>query len=359
MKRLLIAITACFILSLVGNPIFAQNQQEKKNEKKLVIKIDKEENGKITKIDTTIILKEGEDPSKILEKYGVKHEKNMKNAQTFNIQIDTDDTSKIGKGHKMVWVTTDVDTDNMKTPGKETKVVIISGDDESNLMHLEEGNVLVWKHKEGEGVYHIETITGEEGKDSMIIKKHIVIGDDKEMKHKKVYRFHGESGTKDKVIILSDEEGMPMAPMFGPEIHGDSDSSIIIVKTYKDGKEVTETKRVLKNVKKEKKIMLKVLYPEKSDLALLKLKENYKKLEVKDFSINIKDERMILNFELASKAGTVFTIYDVTGKVFFTENLKDFSGKYSKDFDPIQGQFYIQVNQGTKYFVKKVDLKID
>jgi hypothetical protein len=359
MKRVLISLTAIFMLSLIGNPINAQNKEEKTKEKKLVIKIDKEENGKITRIDTTILLKEGDDPAKVLEKYGVTHEKDMKHAQTFNIKIDDNDTTVYKQGHKMVWVTTEECTDTIKHDGSQTKVVIISGNGKGNTMHMQDGNVMIWNEKEGEEVYHIEEFTGKDRNDSMIIKKHIVIGDEKGLKHKKVYRYHGEPGSEDQVFILSDVKGMPMDPMFGHDMNDGLDSSIIIVKTYKDGKEVTETKRVLKNVNKEKKIMLKVLDPEKEDLAILKLKENYKKLEVKDFSINMKDEKMTFTFELATKAGTVITIIDANGKSFFIENLKDFQGKYSKEMAAIQGQFFVQVNQGTKYFVRKVELKIN
>ncbi len=345
MKRILITLFILLIASHYFYSTYAQNKDEKKKEKKMVIKIDKEENGKITKVDTTIVLKEGEDPAVILEKYGVKGDKNMTHTQTFNIKIDDGDTSKMHKEKQMVWVTVGDESDSMKHCSNHGNMVFITEDGDAD-------NVMIMRHPHGNKVIHIKESKKKHGGDSMIIEKHIMMDDEMDMGSKKVYKYKFDSNSD---IIQSDIHGH----MFMGDMHDNTDSTIVIVKTYKDGKEITETKRIIRNEKKEKMVMIKVLDAEKADLTLLKLKESYKKLDVKDFNIMLNDNKMQINFELSAKENTGIKMIDKTGKTVFTEDLKQFQGKYSKEIEAIKGEFYIQVNQGSKFFVKKLILEFN
>lgn len=369
MKRIIITLFILFVAAHYFDQLVAQNKDEKINtersrsekEKKLVIKIDKEENGKITKIDTTIILKEGEDPDKILEQYGVKNDKGMKHVQGYKINIEDGDTSNYNKQEKMVWVTVDDGKEDGKHQSHSKKVIIITEDGEEDVMHMLDENVMIMKKPQGNAVFHVKEFTGKPGEDSMAWEQRIDI-DEKDMSrgHRKVYRYKTETGDNGKnVVILTDDiQGPPMAPMF-MGMNDNSDSTIIIVKSYKDGKEITDTKRVIRNEKKVKMVMIKVTDTEKTDLTALKLKENYKKLDVKDFSINMIDSKIKINFEIATKANTSIKLIDKSGKNLQVEDLKQFQGKHSTEYDAIKGEFYIQINQESKYFVRKVMLDFD
>ncbi len=347
MKPTNIALLFLIIALSFNFTINAQNKEEKKKEKKIVIKIDKEENGKITKVDTTIVLKEGEDPAKILEKYGVKGDKNMAHSQTFNIKIDDGDTSNINKEEKMVLVTVENEMDSLENCLNHGNMVFITSDDD--MMNMDDDNVMIMRHPHGKKIVHIKKINGNDSDDSLFIEKHIIMDEDMDMGGQKVFRYEFDNNG----LIRSDIQG---PPMFAEGMHDNSDSTIIIVKSYKDGKEITDTKRVMRNEKKEKKVMLKVLDPEKADLSILKLKENFKKLEIKDFNIMMNNNKMQINFELPSKDNTAIKMIDKTGKALFAEDLKQFQGKYSKEIEALKGEFYIQIGQGSKYFVRKVIL---
>jgi len=349
MKRILITLFILLIASHYFYSTYAQNKDEKNKEKKMIIKIEKEENGIITKVDTTIVLKEGEDPSKILEKYGVKGDEGTTHTKTFKIKIDDNDTSDVSKEKKMLWVTVTDDNDSLKNCVNQESMVFYVGDDEGDEMHMTNSDVMIMRHPRGNRMFHIKESKKMHGGDSMIIEKHIMMDDDMDMGHNKVFRYKFDNNND---IIQSDIQG----PMFMGDMHDNSDSTIVIVKTYKDGKEISDTKRVIRTDKKEKRVMIKVLDAEKADLGILKLKENYKKLEVKDFNIMVNDNKIKIDFELSAKDNIGIKMIDKTGKVIFTEDLKQFQGKYSKEIEAIKGEIFIQINQGSKYFVQKVIL---
>jgi hypothetical protein len=347
MKRILITLFTLLIASHYFYTINAQNKDEKKKEKKIVIKIDKEENGKITKVDTTIFLKDGEDASKILEKYGIKEDENLKRSKTFDVKIVDNDTIVSGMKHKMVYVNVDDNGDTLKHKSHKKEIIMITDDCD--------GNVLIHKDKGGKEIYHIKEFDKDFKGDSGIWEERVIIGDEDGIKHKKVYKFkHNGNDDEANMFVFSDDNMGPDHLIMNGD-NDDSDSTIIIVKKYKDGKEQKETKKQIKR-KKENKVMIKVLDPEKEDLAKLKLKENYKKLDVKDFNINLINKKMTFNFELAEKANTSIKLIDKDGKNAFAEELKLFQGKYSKEMDALKGEFFVQINQGNKYFIRKVIL---
>lgn len=249
---------------------------------------------------------------------------------------------------KMVYVTVSDDNDSIKHKTHKTHMVMITDAGDGDIMHMDNGNVMIIKEKDG------KKLDG----DSMVWTEKVIIGGP-DMKQKKVYKFkHQNMGSDDNVFFFSGGNDVEMNHMMMGEYDDDSDSTIIVVKKFKDGKEITDTKRVIRNQKKEKMVMIKVLDPEKEDLAKLQLKDNYKKLEVDNFTINFMNEKMSLNFNLKEKANTSIKLIDKAGKTAYNEELKAFQGKFSKEIEPLKGEFYVQINQGTKYFVRKVMLDI-
>jgi len=352
MKRIFITLIILFIASHYFYSLNAQNKDEKKKEKKIVIKIDKEENGKITIVDTTFILKEGEDPSAVLEKYGIKGHKKMKHTKTFDIEIDDCDTAKMHKKEKMVWVTVGDENDSEK---HKTQTIIITDDGEGDVMHMENGNVMIFKEKDGKKLKHTKEFNKKMKGDSMIWEERITIDDENDMTPHKVYKFKHDISGSDDVLIFTDGDDIHTDHFMMRNDVDDNDSVIVIVKKYKNGKEFQDTKKVVKT-KKEKKVMIKVLDLEKEDLAVLKIKDNYKKLDVNNFNINLINEKMTLSFEIKEKANTSIKLIDKDGKTPFVEDLKQFQGKYSKEIEAIKGEYYLQINQGNKYFNRKVVL---
>ena len=136
MKRILVTLFILFIASHYFYSINAQTKDDKKKEKKIVIKIDKEENGKITKVDTTIILKEGEDPALVLEKYGIKGNMKKGHSQTFDIKVDMDDSVNVNNKRKMVYVTVSNENDSIKHKSNKKHMVMITDDEDGDIMHI-------------------------------------------------------------------------------------------------------------------------------------------------------------------------------------------------------------------------------
>ncbi|MFN8258782.1 MAG: hypothetical protein U0W24_24045 [Bacteroidales bacterium] len=356
MKRFILALSVVFAVSLVTSSTFAQNKEDKKKEKKIVIKMEKEENGKITKIDTTIVLKEGENPDMIFKEYGIEQDNDKKQAKTYKIKIDDGDTSKLKTKKEMVWVTAEGDDDTIRMRHKHGKRIVVISDDDAPFHTELDGNVMVWNDHPSGNVYRIREFNGNPG-DSDVIEKHIIVGDDMDDFAPNAFEFHGNNQFGRRHMIVTDDIQGP--PMFFSSQDDGTDSTIVIVKKYKDGKEIMDNKRVIRNEKKEKHVMIKVTGVEKSDLSVLKLKENYKKLEVKDFSINMINEKLQVNFELANKSAVSFKILDNTGKAVEVEEMKQFPGKFSNEYEGLKGNFYIMISQDNKFFVNKVDIQVN
>ena len=63
---------------------------------------------------------------------------------------------------------------------------------------------------------------------------------------------------------------------------------------------------------------------------------------------------MKLGFNIEKKSDTNVNLCDKDGKSVFSDKLKKFSGKYSKDIKIGSGKFILEINQAKKYFHKTI-----
>jgi len=386
MKKIAIILTAIVLISSISTSSFAQKEKEKKKEKKVKIKLDKEVDGKHTKIDTVIVLKEGEILKDALKEYNIDVEEFSKGdihtykfhtsadgegkvEQKILIEIDEDGKHKVKskKGHKMIFISEDGETHDFdidenfehvykyKTSGDSiTKVVVMSGgkhwvhegDDDVHIMKKSDmhfiskhGKDYMWRKdaKPGDTI-QIKTIVSINGKETNInIEKIIVDEKDLQKVHKKVMIIHADTDGKHtkikKEYIISSDNDFEWS---------DKDENVFIIK--KDGK--------------SSKIKIKIDDVDKNDLKKLKLPRSIKPLKVSNLFIMFnKDDKMTLSFTIEDKAKTTVRIFDENGEKLFEDVKSDFSGKYSKEIKKMKGDMIIQVSQGKKYFHKELEIE--
>ncbi|MEN8121408.1 MAG: hypothetical protein ABFS35_13735 [Bacteroidota bacterium] len=388
MKQLAVILSAIVLVVGIGTTSCAQENKDKKKVKKVKIKLEKEVDGKMTKIDTVIVLKDGESYKDVLKAYDIdvkEFKKGDEHSWSFStndkgegkmhtkmlIEIDEDGKHKVKskKKQKIMFISEDGETHNidididedsehiykLKTSGDSIKKVIImkggkhwvhEGDNDvhimrkGNLHHISEhGKEEAWRKvaKQGDTVV-IKTITSINGKEVNVNKEKIIVGE-KDLKkvHKKVMIIHedddGKHKTRTKKIIMSDDDDFEW---------NDSDENVFIIK--EDGK--------------KQKIEIEIDDVDKGDLKKLKLPKSIKSLEIKNLFIMFKGgDNMNLSFEVKDKANTTVKIFDEEGKVLFEDTKANFSGKYSKEIKKMKGDMIIQISQGKKYFHKELEIE--
>lgn len=380
MRKLTLILATMILFTGISNSAFAQKGKEKKKEKTVKIKIKKEEDGKITKIDTVIVLKEGEDLNEVLKKYNIDVKESEKGG-FYTVDIEAADDG--GKGTKMIMVSIDDDgthkTKSMTAhkmifiseDGKEQEIVIdASEDSEHSYKFMTDGDstkkVIVMsggKHwvSGGEGNYmvmssgghntmhtsvyegakpgdtvRVKTIVSINGKETNVNEEEIIVGEQSmEKQYKKLMIIHedGQKKTKTKRIIVTTDDGMQW---------NDSDENVFV---FKEDSKSSTVKVNIDDVAKD-------------DLKKLKVPKSAKELKVSDlFIMFTAGDKMKLRFNVDTKAKTTVRIYDESGKKLFEEVKSDFSGKYAKDIPKMKGKMIIQVSQGKKYFHKKLEIE--
>ncbi len=122
-----------------------------------------------------------------------------------------------------------------------------------------------------------------------------------------------------------------------------------------------------KVIKKKKMVICKIvmLETDKNDKQIIKksvknIDNNTLKVEKMSFYPNPTSGKFKLDFALKSEKDVKIKILDAAGKEVYSEELKDFSGNYSKEIDISgnkKGVYFIIINQGDKYKSKKIVLE--
>jgi hypothetical protein len=122
-----------------------------------------------------------------------------------------------------------------------------------------------------------------------------------------------------------------------------------------------------KVIKKKKMVICKIvmLETDKKDKQIIKksvknIDNNTLKVEKMSFYPNPTSGKFKLDFALESEKDVKIKILDAAGKEIYSEELKDFSGNYSKEIDISgnkKGVYFIIINQGDKYKSKKIVLE--
>ncbi|MBC7865180.1 MAG: T9SS type A sorting domain-containing protein [Bacteroidia bacterium] len=85
--------------------------------------------------------------------------------------------------------------------------------------------------------------------------------------------------------------------------------------------------------------------------------ENNLKVDQLNFYPNPNNGKFTLSFNLKEKGNTSITVFSIDGKKVYNENLKDFSGEYTKAIDLTgspKGVYFLNVMQGKNNLVKKI-----
>jgi len=357
MKKLAIILSAIVLVAGISTTSCAQKNEEKKKEKKVRIKLEKEVDGKLTKIDTVFILKDGESLKDVLKEYDI-DVKEFKKGDLHTWSFHKDDEGEEGKVVKKILIEIDEDGKHKIKSKKAYNMMYISEEggehditidiDENDDVHIIRKHDLhfISEHSEEESwrkdakpgdTVRIKTIVSINGKETIKEKEIIVSEDDLKKRHKNVFIHKGDKKGKHKnitkKIIISDDDVVEW---------NDSDENIFI---FKEGG-------------KTKKIKIEIDDLDKDDLKKLKLPKSIKPLKVNDLFIMFnKDDKMTLSFNIADKANTSIKIFDEYGKVLFEDTKSNFSGKYSKEIKKMKGEMIIQISQGKKYFHKELEIE--
>lgn len=329
-------------------------QSDDTQKKKIRIVTEKNENGVVTKLDTTIEFSGSEaELEEITRKFrGADEEGGDVKVKTW---VDEDGRTHV---EKEIRVTKDGDDDG------EHRIMIRSNGDGDG----EEMDVRIEKTVDDDGKVIIKKfINGKE------VQEDFEGGDD----GVQIMQFKGEDGDKMDVRIEKtvDADGNVITKKYvnGKEVDpGDDDGHEMIFIEKGDGgngtveitvdNDVTVTKDGDKTIEKRVVVITRVT---KKELGELKKTESVgpaldkKEMEAGDlkFFPNPTDGRFHLSFSLPEKTPVTVRIVDVQGKVIYTEDVKGFSGTYNKDIDISssgKGVYFMQVVQGDKAMTKKV-----
>ncbi len=135
----------------------------------------------------------------------------------------------------------------------------------------------------------------------------------------------------------------------------------LIIKRFDDN-DNSENKTIKKKVMICKIVMLDT---DKEDKQLIKksvknVDNNTLQVEKLNFYPNPTSGKFKLDFALDTKEDVKIKILDAAGKEVYKENLKQFTGSYSKEIDITgnkKGVYFIIINQGDKYKSKKIVLE--
>lgn len=364
MRKLTVIMAAVMLFAGMG---INSSAQEKKEGKKVKIKIEKNEDGKITKIDTLIVLKENENLSDVLKKYDIDAKESNKDG-FYTVELIAEDDgkheAKSTKAYKMVFISDDGDTDgdmvsvdedfensyNFAPNGDSIPKVIVMSDGKhwvdggdgdfmvmtGGLHSMRHRGAMYEGAKPGDTV-RVKTIVSINGKETNVNEEEIIVGKEnlhKQAKKMMIIHEDGDKKTKTrKIIINTDDANM---------------------KQDESGEDVF----VFKSDSKEHNVTVNIDDVEKGDLKKLKVPKSAKELKVTGLFFMLSDKDMMsLSFHIDHKAKTTVRIYDLDGKKLFEDVKSNFSGKYYKEIPKMKGKMMLQVSQGKKYFHKKLEIE--
>lgn len=106
--------------------------------------------------------------------------------------------------------------------------------------------------------------------------------------------------------------------------------------------------------------MLTEIIAKDNSLANKTLSNQLTNVENLSFSPNPNRGQFNINFFVPKASNTQVRIVDISGSIFFQENLSDFSGNYSKQIDisnKVKGLYLLQIVQDDKMMAKKISVQ--
>ncbi len=405
-------VAVAFILLFITAAFTTLFGQEKTDEAKkectkiITLKVTEDENGVVKSIDTTMVF-EGDESMKKCNTFIYKSDKDGIHVSDEDVMIWVDDKHNVHKLHS---------GDSMLFIGEDGKMMKCDRMLKTMMLNVdaEDDNVLIDIMEDGEKHMYKYKIDSDIDGDSihMIIKSHMDDIDCKDI-GKHMMKFSGSGGhavfiTDDGDVQVLDDEaaktirintiGVGDCEILRDTIIDDGEHRIIIktnvssdgkeektVKLFtvdgKGNKEIEEiiTREITLEVDGDnvnvwttdeggeyevitKTITLELLDPEKSEIKELKdagVPTKKRELDVENlkFSPNPSDGKIKLSFTLAEKKSVTINIYDINGKVVYSETINDFQGTYQKEIDISDqgsGAFFLQIIQGLYDVIKKI-----
>lgn len=372
MKKYLLSIVIIFFAGLLA--LNAQDQEKKK----IHLKIVKEEDGKVTEIDTVF---EGTDKEglyhfgdidgmavnmdSILNEFNIEGHEGMK-----FITISDKHHSKDSLMH--VWYTIDADMEGDSV--KIKKMIFLSGDCDEKLLEGKEDMIFISSDSDD------------------LIKEHIIMSSD----GGKVKVIKGEGG-KSMVWTSSEDGDLEITEEGNVIIYKTGDETYDILKS--ESGENTIIKKVIVEKSCDKEKTIKVIVTEDGDHSIVKIvgdevdlknaeekvkiykyktddgkitvkaeidiedgkdktvKKEFKKIKI---SPNPTEGKFNLEFELSNMESVVVKVNNESGKSVYSKKVKKFSGKFSEQIDISKeeaGTYFILIRQGDKIIKNKIEKK--
>jgi len=404
-----VIFTLLFVTAAVST-LFGQEQanDEKKERTKIVtLKVTEDENGNVTKVDTTMIF-DGDESLKSQNKFIYKFDSDDFDVSDENVMIWMDDKQNI---HKLLsedsLIFIGEDGNLMKCDSMINIMVTVEADDEDVLIDImEDGEKQVYKYNidsdvDGDSIHMIikQHLDDFDCKDvEKIIMKHgggsaggsaVFITDDGEVQvlddeitkkvriktigaegleiirdtiiedgeHKIIIKTNvspeGEEERTVKVFTIDGEGDKDVETVITREISVEVDGDNVNVWTTDEG----EDYKVI-----TKSITIELLNPEENEIKELKdagIKTRKRELDVESMKIspNPSNGKINLSFSLEERKDVTINIYDINGNVVYTETINDFQGSYQKEIDISDkgtGAFFLQIVQGLYDVIKKI-----
>ncbi len=329
-------VAVVFIFLLVAaavTTVFAQEQTTEKKERTKIIqlKIVEDENGNVKSIDTTFVIDEDHD----FDFYSF-YNMNMNHfGDSMNIvlDIDTENFNILDVDPLLKEITVNIeDLGNGK--------IMMFMDDEMNEAMEDAGQTIQ--------AYSFSFENEFSNADSLmeVIVKQYGKNGDSLMKTRFQHHINVDSDD-DKVFIFSN----------GKKVNNDTDLKVIKVKGDKTIW-VDDEGNVL-NVDGAKYEFQSASEKDLEGLRDAGVKTKKKELQLKnlEFLPNPSNGKFNLSFTLTEKKKVTINVYDINGKVVYSETLKDFQGEYNKEIDISQqesGPFFLQIAQGLYDIIKKI-----
>ncbi len=370
MKNLKTLLIPVGLIALVVGIFSFTNHEDGDGDKKCKVKIVKIVNGEKTVIDSTFDCGEnmkwmsslnglGDSIHKMIKVMMVDEDSSNMN---FNFDFDFDENGKDGmkvmkfKGEDGEEMEMKFDFKilegkegvmKMMVNGKEMEIKIDGLHKEMMKMHQgswedEDGNVeiMIESEEDGKEAHTVKIIKKVDDEGNVTMKK-IVDGEEMEIDDDMI-KTHG--GQK-RMFISKDGDVTKM--------DGNHEIMTIDVKVDSKGgkkmKHVVIITKITSDDESAKKI-LSVENADKKELSINKLK----------FSPNPNDGKFDLSFKLNKNEPVQIKIFDVQGKVVYSEKVSDFSGKYANNIDISEsgeGIYILQIVQGNKASTSKIVIK--
>lgn len=352
-KMIVAVIFAAICILALGTSLFAQTGSEnpkKERTKTITLKIVEDENGKVTKIDTTFIY-EGDDPSNQFFYWNDDKnlQYNLSKLDSMNFKFDFEINSLDSLQHSMFFIQADIEEEikkleeefgkagnfNFKFPDSieneflKQYWVTVDGDSNDSII---EKNIKIIKGGKDQVIVvgRPDTIITRDGQKIMVTTD---VDDENGQTMKTVTVTTDASGNEEKTITVT------------------VDGEDVDIQNIEDGKKIVIVKTKV-NIHEPEAVT-------QEELKSAGIKKKNGELEVENlkFSPNPSNGKFNLSFSVKEKKKVTINIYNIKGNLVYSETLKDFEGTYNKEIDisdEDSGSYFIQIIQGIYDIIKKI-----